>query len=825
MHSRLLLLIAMVFSLCAGRPCLSAAEGDEDSGLRIYPPQFVMTGDNAQQQLVVTGRSGAGELDLTRRVHFRAADPQVAVVSAEGVVRPVGDGQTRIVAEWEGRVAEAACRIRDSGRPLPVSFDLDVMPILTARGCNAGACHGKARGQNGFQLSLLGFDPEFDYAALTKNGRGRRVFPAAPQNSLLLQKAAALVPHGGGRRIAPGGDDYRTLRRWIENGLARRIPDSPALERLELWPPARSMRPEQEQQLVVTAHYSDGSQRDVTALANFQSSEPAVVPVSQDGLITTGPLPGEASIMVRYMGHIATCRVTIPLDGEVAAEQYAKLPRANFIDELVWKKLAALGIVPSPPADDAKFLRRATLDILGRLPTPEEVRTFLADSDPGRRAKLVDRLLEQPGYADHWATKWNDLLLPNPYRIGIKNVLNYDRWIREQFRHNVPYDQFVRQLVTAQGSSWQNGAVNLFRDRRTPDEVTTLVSQLFLGIRLECAKCHQHPFEKWGQEHFYGFAAFFARVGHAGGGLSPPISGAEEKIFTADADGKRYVVRHPLTDEVLQPQFLFGETPELDPEQDPRLALADWMTSDENDFFAQVMANRVWTDLMGRGIVDPVDDFRATNPPSNEALLQALGDHFRRVDFDLKQLIRTICLSEAYRLSSATHSRNVADTRNFSRHYRQRLRAEVLLDAICDVTGVPEDFEAMPPGARATQLWTRRVGSVFLDTFGRPDRNQDPPCEQNGETAVTQALHLMNSPALHAKVTSDRGRAAELAASELPPAKIVEELYLRIYNRYPDQAEASLATQLFAKPGTSRRQATEDLMWAMLNTPEFIFKD
>jgi len=524
---------------------------------------------------------------------------------------------------------------------------------------------------------------------------------------------------------------------------------------------------------------------------------------------------------------------------------------------------AAADAPPPAVCDDVTFLRRVSLDLIGRLPTPEETREFLASADPAKREQAIDRLLERPEYADHWAAKWADLLRPNPYRVGIKAVLNYDHWIRDSFRKNKPYDHFVRELVTAQGSTWRNGAVTLFRDRREPDEITTIVSQLFLGIRLECAKCHHHPFEKWGQDDFYSFAAYFARIGHKGTGLSPPISGGEEMFLTA----KSGTVKHPLTGEVLPPRPLFplagaassssspsssspagsasaGATPAgaaqatpaasspsanpaaLDANAgDPREALADWMTNDANPFFAQVIVNRVWADLMGRGVVEPVDDLRATNPPSNGPLLEALAAHFRAEKYDLKQLLRTITRSQVYQLSSQTNERNVADTRNYSRHYRVRLRAEVLLDAFSDITGIPDNFGAMPPESRANQIWTTRIGSTFLDTFGRPNPNQDPPCERNADTTVTQTLHLMNAPQLHQKVTNEQGRVAALAASTLTPEQIVEEIYLLVYSRLPDTEEREIGRRVFAEKDITRRRAAEDLLWALLNTPEFMFKD
>lgn len=702
-----------------------------------------------------------------------------------------------------------------------VSFEHDVEPILTRFGCNAGACHGKARGQNGFQLSLLGFDRDFDYAALVLEGRGRRIFPAAPEQSLLLRKPTGQVPHGGGKRLIVGEEPYEILLRWIRQGMPRAAGREITLERLSVEPNERLLAPRGEQRLRVLAHYSDGSQRDVTGRALFQSNESTIAAVTSDGLVKAGPLPGEAAIMARFMEKFAVCHVAIPQAGTVAADLYAGLPRYNFIDEHVWNKLQRLGITPSEPVGDSTFVRRVHLDLIGRLPTPNEVRAFLDDSSKDKRTKLVDALLERPEYGDFWANKWADLLRPNPYRVGIKAVYNLDAWLRDAFRRNKPYDQFVREILTAQGSTFHEGPVTVFRDRREPDEIVTMVSQLFLGIRLECAKCHQHPSEVYGQNDFYSLAAYFGRLGRKGTGLSPPISGSEEILFPAPTGQ----VKHPTTGQVLPPKPLFGKAGSTEGDGDPRRALADWICSDENPYFARVQVNRVWADLMGRGLVEPVDDLRATNPATNGPLLDALAAEFRQQRYDLKKLLRTIATSYVYGLSSLGNDRNLNDTRNHARHYRQRLRAEVLLDAFSDVTGVPESFEGMPPGSRAMENWTVRMRSLFLDSFGRPDPNQDPPCERTSDTTVVQALHLMNAPQLHAKVTSDTGRCAALAASSRSPREIVEEVYLLAYARSPQPDELKVALGLFEDKQRSRRQATEDLVWALVNTAEFLFKD
>jgi hypothetical protein len=702
-----------------------------------------------------------------------------------------------------------------------VNLENDVLPILTRAGCNAGACHGKQRGQNGFQLSLLAFDPDFDFAALTQEARGRRIFPSAPEQSLLLRKASGQVPHGGGKKLTPGDGRYEVLLNWIKLGTPRKPASAPSLSRITVEPSERLLKYREETQLRLMAHYSDGSSKDVTALATFQSNESPVAAVDANGKIKAGPIPGEAAIMSRFMDKFAVTQIVIPFPGTVDGAVYDEWSRGHFIDRLAAVKWKQLNLAPSKPANDSTFLRRAFLDVIGRIPTPQEARAFLNDSSPDRRSKLIDALLSRPEYADFWANKWADLLRPNPYHAGIKAVYNLDSYLRESFRQNKPYDQFARELLTAQGSTFRDGATVLFRDRREPAELTTMISQLFLGIRLDCARCHHHPFEVYGQDEFYSFAAYFSRIGRKGTGISAPISGSEEMIFTAKSGS----VAHPLSGKQMSAKPLFGKARELDEETDPRNVLADWIASPDNPYFARVIVNRVWADLMGRGLVEPIDDLRATNPPTNPALLDALADDFRKNKYDLKKLLRTILTSKVYSLSSLPNDRNAGDLRNYSRYYRQRLRAEVLLDAVSDISGTPETFSAMPTGSRAMQLWTHRSQSLFLDSFGRPDPNQDPPCERTSDSSMVQVLHLMNAPGIHRKVTADNSRTAQLAESSKTPAEIVEELYLWVYARMPSAAEKEVGVKLFAGKGISRRQAAEDLLWALLNTPEFTFKD
>lgn len=713
--------------------------------------------------------------------------------------------------------------------PEQIDFERDVQPVLTRFGCNSGPCHGKQRGQNGFQLSLLGFDSDFDHNALTKESRGRRISFTRPEASLLLTKPSGQTPHGGGVRLPNDSPGYNLLLSWIKAGAVREIPGTPLVEKVTVSPTDHVFEHGDQLQLSVTAHYSDGSIRDVTSLSIYQSNEDPIVSVDEQGVVTAGRITGEAAIMTRYSGHFAVFTGSVPLTGDTPPP--ASLAGDHPIDQLIAKTLTRLGLDSSDPAPEHRFLRRAYIDIIGRMPTGVEAKEYLAKDSSGsevnKREALVDELLSRPEYAEHWANKWADLLRPNPYRVGIKATLNFDAWIRDSFRKNRPYDEFVRELVTAQGSTFRNGNVTLFRDRRTPDELTTIVSQLFLGIRLECAKCHHHPFEVYGQKDFYSFAAYFAKIQRKGTGVSPPISGSEEFVFTSD----KGEVRHPLTNEVLPPKPLFGVAPEIAEGSDPREALAEWMTSRENPYFAQTMANRVWTDLMTVGLVNPVDDLRATNPASNPELLQHLGNYFADHQFNIKKLIKHIVLSNAYGLSSVPTERNQVDTRYFSRHFRERLRAEVLLDSVIQITGVPENFAAMASETRSKELWTHRIGSLFLDAYGRPDPNQDPPCERIASPTVVQTLHLMNSENLFKKVTAKEGWAAELAKSERSPAEIVELLYLSIYSRYPSEKELDIAVSIYDNRDKSedsselRQQHTEDLMWALMNTPEFVFKD
>ncbi len=793
----------------------------KSAALSVHPAKVVLSGKRSRQQLLVSGTRDNHAIDRTRDAQFQSDQPTVIQVNAAGVIQPLANGTAIVTVSDGAQKIKVPVEVKNFDKQALIDFERDVHPMLSRFHCNGGSCHGKQRGQGGFQLSMFAFDPEFDYNALTKESRGRRASPLAPEQSLVLKKGAGSVPHGGGKRLPEGSPYYEILQQWITEGATRAVADAPKLVKISAQPTERIMQPKTTQQIVVTAHYSDGSTRDVTDLAEYMSSDSVYVSANEEGLVTTGSLMGEASIMARYMGNFASLSVTVPSRNSVPDSYYAKLPRHNFIDGLVWDKLKKYGLKASEPVNDATYLRRVAIDIIGRTPTAEEARAFLQDPSPDKRERMIDYYLDQPEFGDHWANKWADMLRPNPYRVGIKTVLNFDAWIRDSFHQNKPFDQFTHELLTARGGTWHNGAVTLFRDRRQPKELTTVVSQLFLGIRLSCAQCHHHPSEIWGQDDFYSFAAYFAKIGRKGRGISSPISGSEEMVFTANSGS----VKHPLTNEVLKPRPLFGKVPEIKPNQDPRDVLADWIISPQNHFFGEVSANRIWADLMGRGIVEPIDDFRESNPPSNGPLVKALGQHFRDQKFDQKKFIKSIVSSYVYSLSSLPNETNVGDNRNYSRFYRQRLRAEVLLDSISEMIGVPETFVAMPADSTAKQLWTHRVSSVFLDSFGRPDPNQDPPCERTTDTTVVQVLHMMNSRKLYSRIQSANGNSAKWAKSKMTPDQLMEELYLTAYSRYPTIEEKRLGRSLFEKKDANRQKVIEDLMWALMNTPEYLFKN
>lgn len=775
-----------------------------------------------QLHLLITARLKDGfDTDATGTASVSATTLDFVAVDAGGVVRALKPGSSALTASFGGQRVEIPVEIQPMPANEAPTFIRDVLPVLSKAGCSAGACHAKPEGQNGFRLSVFSYDPASDYQEIVRDARGRRVFPSSPAESLLLLKATQTVPHEGGERFDQNSPAYRMLVEWMRTGMTYQAEKEPTLQSLTVSPGDRRYRKGGTQRLIVRARYSDDSVRDVTALASFDSSDKEIAKVAEDGVITIGDISGQAVIVARFMGLVSAAQILVPADRLLPESQYTGLPVSNFIDELAYAQFKRLGLFPSEPCSDAEFLRRASLDTIGCLPSPEEARAFLEDAAPDKRERLIDRLLAHPSYADYWANKWADLLRPNTDRVGVKSVFVLDQWLRESFRENKPYDQFVREIVLAEGNNHRYGPAVVYRDRREPEDLTTMFSQLFLGVRLDCAKCHHHPNEKWGQDDFYRMSAFFGPVKRKGGGLSPPISAGSETLFFA----KGGAVKHPVTGEIMDPQPPDGPLMKPADNTDPRRALAEWMADAENPFFARAVANRVWAAFFGRGIVDPVDDFRISNPPSNPELLDAIGKNLIQHRFNLKELMRTILQSRLYQLSTIPNEFNRADTRNFSRSYRRRLPAEVLADAVADVTGVPNSYPGMPPGSRAMQAWSYKIDSRTMDAFGRPNSSSDCPCERDTRSSIGQSLHLMNSTLLHGKLRSGdaAARVQQLVASIRTPAEIVSELYLACYSRQPTEEELRIATAGFGDTPETRRNATEDVLWVLLNSAEFVF--
>lgn len=790
------------------------------------PSEIQLSADASSHGVLISAKLANGfEVDATSAARFSASRKAPFTVTAQGQLRALRPGKGTLVASVGKNKVEIPVVVNGGASNdkelgvAPASFVRDVLPALSKAGCSAGACHAKAEGQNGFKLSVFSYDPKGDYAEIVKDAHGRRVFPSAPEESLILKKPLTVIPHEGGLRFERGSETHQLLVRWIRQGMAYSLTNEPALERLSVFPKERRYQKKAAQRLLVQAHYSDGSVRDVTPLAAFDSNDKEIAKVDEGGLVRVGTLTGQGVIVARYMGMVADSHILVPADRLLPDEKYAALPRNNFIDDLAYDHFRQLGLFPSDLCSDAEFLRRASLDAIGVLPTPDEVRSFLADKDPNKRTKLIAHLVERPAFVDYWANKWADLLRPNPDRVGVKSVFILDQWIRESFRQNKPYDQFVREIILAEGSNHRDGPAVVYRDRREPSELTTMFSQLFLGTRMECAKCHHHPNEKWSQDDFYQFAAFFGGVKQKGGGLSPPISGGTETFFFRPG-GK---VKHPLTEQVMAPRAPDAPEPKVSEQEDPRAALADWLTAADNPFFAKAAVNRAWANFFGRGMVEPVDDFRVSNPCVDPNLLAALGEDFVKHGYDLKHLMRTIMQSRLYQLSSTPNEFNLADTRHFSRAYRRRLPGEVLLDAVNDVTATQDTFSAMPQGTRAMNLWSYKIESTFLDAFSRPNPSSDCPCERDRQTSVVQALHMMNSKSLQSKLSNKTGRVRQLADSTKTPEEIVTELYLATVTRPPAEEELRTAVAAFKEPKATRQTATEDVLWALINSAEFVF--
>ncbi len=784
-----------------------------------------LVGKDARQQLVVSARAATGGLrDVTSGATFTAAPANLARVDSTGLITPLADGTVTITAQTkDGLKATLSVVVEKATVALPINFANQIVPIFTKAGCNAGGCHGKSGGQNGFKLSLLGFEPTEDYEYLVKEARGRRVLPAAPERSLLLLKSSAMVPHGGGKRIDPGSFDYQLITRWIAQGMPYGAETDPSVARIEVFPKQRTMTLGSNQQLAVTAYYTDGTAEDVTHTAVYEANDKEMGKAEGTGYISVFQQPGDVGVMIRYQSKVAVFQATVPLGAPVE-----KLPASrNFIDEIVFNKLKVVGMPASDICDDATFIRRVSLDVAGRLPSLEETRAFLAEAGPSKRDQLVERLLESTDYADFFANKWS-ALLRNKRGQPTHQRGNYafHAWIRDSFAANKPFDQFAREVVASAGDMTDNPPVAWYRQVTTASMQLEDTAQLFLGTRLQCAQCHHHPYEKWSQNDYYSFSAFFSQVSR-----KPGSQAGEEIIFhkrgNASAVNKK-------TSQAVKPAGLGSKPPELAPDDDPRHALADWMSAKDNPFFAHTLANRYWKHFFNRGLVEPEDDMRETNPPVNPELLQALANYFVTSKYDLKHLVRTICQSSTYQLSSVPNKYNAADKHNFSRYYPKRLGAEVLFDAVNGLTKANGGFAGLPAETRAVQLPDNsfNASSYFLTVFGRPDSSSACECERSMDASLAQSLHLLNSRDIQDKLASNTGRAAQLVADSRPDEDKIRELYLLSLARQPDSGELSLAREHIMKQPKDKdgkvlqpdaRKAYEDIVWALFNTKEFLF--
>jgi hypothetical protein len=695
-----------------------------------------------------------------------------------------------------------------------VSFRNEVQPILTRAGCNSGACHGAAAGKNGFKLSLRGYDDEGDFRAITRSAVGRRILPEDPANSLFLLKPTGAVPHKGGVRLAVDSPEYQILVDWIASGTPGPRENDARIESIEVQPKHVVLKPGDEQQVKVLAHFNNGRTQDVTRWAKYTANDTSVATVDDDGRVKIVGR-GEGPITVWYLSGIATATMTVPYAGAVAPEVFASADRRNFIDDLVLTNLKDLNLPPCGAASDEEFVRRAFIDTVGVLPTADDVRTFLADKSTGKRDALIDALLSRPEFDDYWSYKWSDLLLVNSVKLKPAAMWAYYNWIRREVAANTPWDQFARQIVTATGSTLSNGAANYYVLHDDATKMSETTSVAFLGMSINCAKCHNHPMEKWTNGQYYAMANVFARVrvknGRGGDGDFVVFSAAEGDLV------------QPLTGKALPPTPLDGQPMPMDSGADRRLAFADWLVSPENPYFTRAIVNRVWANFMGVGLVEAVDDMRKTNPASNEALLAALSDYLLKQHYNLRALMRVILQSQAYQRSSEATPANVADRRFYSHYYPRRLMAEVMLDAASQVTGAPTPFKDYPPGTRALQLPDSNVDSYFLRSFGRPERVSTCECERTSLPSMAQALHIANGETVNTKLQAKGNRIDQLLAEHAADERMIEEAYLGALSRYPSEQERSLLVRTLAESKENKREAVEDLFWGVLSSKGFLF--
>ena len=794
---------------------LTAAE-PVPANIAITPSVVELNGPHATARLLVTGTFAAGAVaDLTRDVTYESLSPKVVTVSKSGVLSPRGNGPAEILARYGALETRVAVTVNDIAIPQPVDFRTEVIGALSRGGCNQGACHGSPKGKDGFRLSLRGFQPELDFMTLTRENFGRRTNPTNAEASLFLKKAAGAIPHQGGRRFAKTDPAYKTLLRWVDEG----VPDSKTtliLKRLEVLPGHTLLHVSKPiQQMVARAYFDDGSVRDVTHLAAFSSSDEESATVSADGLVEFHRT-AEVAVLVRYLQRIESVRLTyVRTDPAFAATNQ---PEKNYVDTFSFAKQRALQLKPSPLATDPVFLRRVHLDLIGVLPTPEEAVAFLDSADPQKREKLIDNLLTREEFAYFWAMKWADVVRGNREAITERGLHSFHRYLVRLFAEDRPLDRFAREILTSLGNTINNPPANFFRISRKPEEAAESMSQLFLGVRIQCAKCHNHPYETITQDDYYGLAAYFARVRY-----KQQTFGLDDGVVFLARSGD---VKHSSTGKVVQPAAFGKPMGEIGPGEDRRTKLADWLATPANPYFARSTVNRVWYHLLGRGIVEPIDDFRNSNPPANAQLLDALSDDFVKHGFRVKPIIRTIVNSRTYQLSAepVTQLKDAAKPEKyFTRAKVQMLAAEQILDAISSATGVPEKFPGYPPGTRALELAEGAIDHNFLKAFSRPIRDIACDCARDTEPSLNQVIHLLNNPGILAKFSAPGGRLSRLLKADTPTPQIVETLYLATLSRRPTASETKLTADYIAR-FNNRGEGLRDLAHALINSNEFLLR-
>lgn len=809
----LLCLFVGTCTLAADLP-LEKIEIGQPTKIEVHPASVKLRGANAAAQLVVTGHYANGSVqDLTRAATFTSNNAAIATAEA-GVVRGKQDGTDEITIDAGGQQAKVAVEVAESTKPQRMSFEFDALVALSKQGCNSGACHGSPSGKGGFRLSLRAFDPVLDGLTLIREDLGRRANTLSSDESLLLLKPLMKVPHGGGQKLKKTDPAYVTLRTWIEQGCQPDAADQARCVKIEVTPPTgRVLRfPAHTQQLAVRAHFSDGTSRDVTPLACYSSSDSEVAEVTEAGLVI-GKNRGEAAIIIRYLEHIESCFLTFVKD--IPGYQWPSPPTNNYVDELVYAKLQQLQYLPSGLCNDEEFLRRVYCDVIGTPPTVDEVRAFIGDGSPDKRAKIINTLLDRPEYARFWALKWGDLLRLTNQQIGNSGTFKYHRWIERALASNMPYDQFAKELLVASGSTLQNPAANFYRTAGDTNDCVETISQVFLGARLQCAKCHNHPFERWTQDNYYGMAAFFNRV------QRKKSARADELVIYMAGAGE---VTQPRTNKQMKPWL--PQRGDVDPpaDSDRRATFANWLVEKENPYFAKIEVNRIWSHLLGRGIVEPADDFRESNPPSIAALLDRLAKDFVEHGYDRKHVLRTILNSRTYQADFRPNEMNKDDVKYFSHYQPRLLSAEQLLDSICAVTDLPEAFAGLPAGTKATQLPAPDLAKHdFLKIFGQPERQTVCACERTSDSNLGMAIQFFNGPLIYGKLRDANNRFRKAMAAGKKNEDIIEELYLAAVARKPTPKELEASLAHIAAKG-DQAVGLEDVCWALLNTNEFLFQ-